>query len=370
MKNIRPTILEVNLSNLEYNIQKIKEYVGKNVNIMPVIKANAYGTYINKINEILNKFDIVSVAIVSEAIELRKQGFNKKIFVLNQPATSEINEIIKYDISIGVSDKFFIEKLGQTNAKIKVHLEIDTGMGRTGINPCDTEKYIDILKKYPNLIIEGIYTHLSSADTDFNYTENQIELFDSCVLKFIKEFDTIKYIHASASNGILNFKNSYYNLVRPGIILYGYKSNKNTYEKINLKPVCKLKSKVTFLKQVEENTSIGYSRSFITKKKSIIATIPIGYADGLKRILSNRGFVVINNKKVPIIGTICMDSIMVDVTNIENVNINTDVYIWDNKIITLEDIAEKANTINYEILSTISDRVPRIFVEGGEYINF
>ena len=132
-------------------------------------------------------------------------------------------------------------------------------------------------------------------------------------------------------------------------------------EKINLKPICKLKSKVTFLKEVPENTSIGYSRSFITKRRTKVATIPIGYADGLRRALSNKGEVVIRNKKVPIIGNVCMDSCMLDVTDLDDVSVGDDVYIWDNKNITLEEVARLCDTINYEIISTISYRVPRIF---------
>ena len=146
--------------------------------------------------------------------------------------------------------------------------------------------------------------------------------------------------------------------------MYGYESGNGIKEKIDLKPVAKLKSKITYLKEVEMGTSISYGRRFITKRKSRIATVPIGYADGLKRILSNVGEVVINDKKAPIVGSICMDSFMVDVTDIEDVKYGDDVYIWDNKIITIEDIAKKCDTINYEILSTIGKRVPRIFIKN------
>ena len=204
---------------------------------------------------------------------------------------------------------------------------------------------------------------MSSADFDFDYTEKQIEIFENATKQITSKIKDVKYIHCAASNGILNFEKSKYNLVRPGLILYGYEPFDNALSNIGLKPIAKLKSKITFLKEVEKGTSIGYSRKFITEKKSKIATIPIGYADGLNRLATNNGYVVINNKKAPILGNICMDSIMVDVTEIENVHINTDVYIWDNEIIKLEDIANNCNTINYEIISTISSRVPRVFVK-------
>ena len=220
---------------------------------------------------------------------------------------------------------------------------------------------ISIIKENSNIKVEGVYTHLSSADEDFEYTKQQLEKFDKAVEK-VKDSFNLKYVHTLASNGIINFKEYQHNLVRPGIIMYGYESGNGIKEKIDLKPVATLKSKITFIKEVEENTSISYGRRYITKRNSRIATVTIGYADGLRRVLSNVGEVVINNKKAPIVGSVCMDSFMVDVTDLENVNIGDDVYIWDNKNITLEDITKKCDTINYEILSTISKRVPRKFI--------
>ena len=355
MKNTRPTVMEVDLDAFKYNVEQIQRYVGKNVKIMPVIKANAYGTWINKVNEIVNQFDIVAVATVDEGVELRKNGYEKEIFVLNQPFKDEIEKIINNQITVGISSESFLKELVKTNKEVKIHVEVGTGMGRTGINP-------DRVKKYKNIKIDGIYTHLSSADYDDEYTKKQINSFERAIKTAKELLGEIKYIHSSASNGILNYPNSYYNLVRPGIILYGYESYDKTMEKIDLKPVCKLKSKITFLKEVPKNTSIGYSRSYVTDKITKVATIPIGYADGLRRSLSNKGEVIINNKKVPIIGNVCMDGFMADVTDLDNVSIGDDVYIWDNKNITLEDVAKTCNTINYEIMSTISYRVPRIFI--------
>ncbi len=361
MKITRPTVMEVDLNAFEYNVQKIKEFVGEKAQLMPVVKANGYGTYINEAKNIINKFEIVAVAIVDEAINLRNSGYENDILILNQPAREEIEKIVEYNITVGTCEIEFIEELSKVSEKAKIHIEIDTGMGRTGINPKELPNFLDELKKYSNIEVEGIYTHLSSPDTDFEYTQNQLKLFDESVNLAKEKLGDIKYVHSLASNGILNFKNSNYNLVRPGIILYGYKSEENTYEKIDLKPVCSLKSKITFLKEVEEGTSIGYSRKFITNKKAKIATIPIGYADGLSRLLSNKGFVVINGKKAPIVGNVCMDSIMVDVSEIDSVKLGEDVYIWDNKIITVEEIASLTNAINYEVISTISSRVPRIY---------
>ena len=356
----RPTILEVSTKAFFNNIEAIKKFISKDVKIMPVIKANGYGTYINTRLEIINHFDIVAIATVDEGVMLRKLGYQKEIFILNQPYQDEIPKIIENQLIVGISSDSFSKALGDTGKDVSVHIEIGTGMGRTGINPKRAEEYIESLSK--NIKVEGVYTHLSSADSDDEYTKKQLESFEMAV-KTIQKKITLKYIHSHASNAILNFAGTgSYNLVRPGIIMYGYPSDFETCKKINLEPTTKLKSKITFLKTVKAGTSIGYNRSFITTKETKVATVPIGYADGLRRVLSNRGEVVLNGKKTKIIGKICMDSFMIDVTDFESVSVGDDIYIWDNENITLEEVARECDTINYEILCCISSRVPRVFL--------
>jgi len=359
MKITRPTVMEIDVDNFLYNIDRIKEKC-PNSKIMPVIKANAYGTYLNTRLDVLNKFDIVAVANVDEAVYIRELGYKKEIFVLNQPYETEIDKIIEYNIVVGVSSYGFINKLALTNKEVHIHIEIGTGMGRTGVHPYRLEKFIDNIAS--NIKVDGIYTHLSSADIDDDYTKNQIKSFNVAIDTAKKKLGNLKYIHANASNGILNYPESNFNLVRPGIIMYGYKSSEDTLDKIDIKPVASLKSKITFLKEVEEGTSIGYGRSYITKRKSMIGTVPIGYADGFRRTFSNGWKVMINGKLVPIIGKVCMDSFMVDVTDVKGVKLGDDVVIWDNLHITLDELADKCDTINYEILCTISVRVPRKFL--------
>ncbi len=363
MENIeitRPAFLEIDLKNFQYNINEIKNIVGNKVKIMPVIKANGYGTYINKCLDVINQFDIVAVATVDEAVEIRNLGYEKEIFVLNQPFESEIEKILKYNIVVGISSYSFAEKLAQTNKEVTVHVEIGTGMGRTGVHPYKIDKYLQALAS--NIKVEGLYTHFSSADIDDEYTKHQLYSFNIAVETAKRILGNIKYIHAAASNALLNYPDSRFNLVRPGIIMYGYQSAEDTYQKISLKPVAKLKAKVTFLKEVPEGTSIGYSRSFITKRETKVANVPIGYADGFRRDFSNGWNVLINGQKAPIIGKVCMDSFMVDVTDLDDVKIGDEVIIWDNENITLDELAEKCNTINYEILSTVGQRVPRKFI--------
>lgn len=362
---MRPTRMEVNLQNFRENIRSIKSKLSNGTKIMPVIKANAYGTYLNTKVKLWDEFDIVAVAIVQEGIFLRKLGYKKEIFILNQPDVEEIDEIVAYDLTVGMSSIEFMRELGAQKAKVKVHLEIGTGMGRTGIHPERTAEFLDLLQGYDKIEIEGIYSHMSCADTNFEYTKKQIASFERAVKVIKEKIPNLKYIHMAASNGVIYFPEAHYNLVRPGMILYGYPSGDGMENEIQLKPVCRLKSKVTFLKTVKAGTSIGYGRSFVTARETKVATIAMGYADGLRRDLSNRGEVLIHGKRVPIIGKICMDSFMADVTEVENVKVGSDVWIWDNQNIMLEEIAEKCHTIHYEIMSGISERVPRIFIENA-----
>lgn len=208
----------------------------------------------------------------------------------------------------------------------------------------------------------GIYTHFSCSDSDLEYTKKQIYYFNKALEVAKKELKELKYIHCCNSAGILNFPEAHFNLVRPGIMVYGYLPNQKLKNKINLLPSLRLKSKISFLKETEIGVGISYNKTFITLRKTMIATIPIGYADGIRRSMSNKGHVVIKGKLAPIIGIVCMDAFMVDVTDIEDVKIGDEVFIWDNDKITVEDIAKIYDTINYEVISTISKRVIREYI--------
>ena len=349
------TKLIINTNNLKHNINIIKTYAG-NKTVMPIIKANGYGTYINKRLDIINEFKIVGVAKIQEGIEIRKLGYKKEIFILNQPSLSELQDIYENKLTIGLSSLPFLEKVEK---EIKVHLEIETGMNRTGIKLEELEDFLKKCQEKPFIKVEGIYTHFSSADNDLEYTNKQFEIFQKAV-EIVKKHYNLKYIHCSASNGLLNVKENISNTVRPGIILYGYESFKGSNKLCPVKPIATLKTELVFIKKVKKGEAISYNQTFKAPYDMTVGTIPIGYADGLKRSLSNQGEVIINKQKHRIIGNICMDSCMIDLTN-TNYSVGDTVYIWDNEIITLEEIAKKCNTIHYEILSTIGERVKRIF---------
>ncbi|MDR0978897.1 MAG: alanine racemase [Lachnospiraceae bacterium] len=361
---VRPSELIVSIEAIKHNINEVKNIVGKDVQIMPTIKANAYGMGIKKVIEIVEelKIGIVAVAIADEGIVLRNLGYKGEIFVLNQPYIDEIEKIAEYSLTVGISSMQFIQELGKNEKNFKIHLEIGTGMGRTGIKPVRCSEVLEEISKYKNILVEGIYTHFSCSDSDEEYTKKQIKSFEVAIDFAKKNIPNLKYIHACNSAGVISFPEAHYNLVRPGLMIYGYLPEEGLKEKVDVMPCCKLKSKVSFIKEIEEGFAIGYGKSYITQRKSVIATIPIGYADGVRRVLSNAGKVVINGALAPIVGSVCMDSFMADVTEIPGVLLGTDVYIWDNEKITLEEVAKRCDTINYEIISTISARVKREYV--------
>ena len=361
---MRETILEVNQSEFLSNVKKIKDYSGNKI-VMPVVKANAYGTYLNYRLDLMNQFEIVCVATVDEAIYMRRMGFTKDILILNQPSKNEISEIRNYNLVVGTCNKDFLNEVINFGKKIRIHLELETGMNRTGIRENEIESFLDMIDNSSNIVVEGIYTHYSSADIDRDYTSRQLEIFKRGVKKINDRIGAVKYIHTSASTGILHMKDDITNAVRPGLLLYGYCPNLNEKEIIDVKPICRLKAKISHIFEIEEGEYVGYSKNYKAERKTKVAVVSIGYADGLRRSLSNKGAVIINGQKSNIIGNVCMDSIMVDITDAAiktQITEGDEAYIWDNEKILLEDIAMECGTINYEILSTISSRVLRKYI--------
>ena len=367
--------LEIDLNKLEYNLKQIKQCMGKEIELLPVIKANAYGLGAVALKDLLERNNIkyVAVAMIKEAIELRNHGFKMPIMVLNEILEDEVEDIIKYNLTAGISTYEIARKFNKCAADnkitVKVHIKIDTGMGRVGLIATESSEFekdietIENIKKLDNIEIEGIYSHLASPDEEKDYTNKQISLFDNLLTKLSERNIEIKYKHILASTGITDYTYACYNMVRPGIIMYGHTSRGKEQKKLNLKPCTKLLSKVAYIKNVPENTSISYGRTYVTKGYTKIATVPVGYADGIRRELSNKGYVCINGIKAPIIGVVCMDNFMVDVSKIPDIKVGDDVAIWDNENITLEEVASKCNTIVHDILCGISNRVDRVYID-------
>lgn len=352
---MRNTQLIVNINSIESNIRKIKEYL-PDTKIMPIVKANGYGTFLNHCPDILNEFEYVGVALLDEAIELRKNGYKNKVLILYPLSQDEFEESKRYDFILNGSN---ILDICDSKREVQVHTEIETGMGRTGIQEKDIDKYIINLKKHKNIQIDGLFTHLST-NSDEKFSLKQIDLFNKSIEEFKSNGINPNNIHLSSSGGLKYHNPNLYNMVRIGLLIYGYYPNNNLKGILDLEPSMVLKSNISYLKTIEKGDTVGYNQNFTAEKKTNVATIPFGFADGLLTLETGEPYVIVNGQKAKIIG-ICMDNMMLDVTNIEDVKIGQEVYIWDNDKLDIDEVGKWCNGIcNYEVMSSISTRVPRV----------
>ena len=379
MNLLHPIWTEINLNNLINNINEINRK-SNNSEIIGVVKANAYGHGAVEVSKTLLSCNIkkLAVANIVEAIELRENNITAPIMLLGVSEDFAIEHLIDYDVEPTVSTLHFAQNLNEAAIKknkiINIHIALDSGMGRIGFR--NTSKDIDDIVSIfnlSNLKIDSIFSHFSTADSiDKSYSNNQIEIYNSIINKLKENGVTISKKNLSNSAAIIDIPESHYDYVRPGIIQYGYyPSNEVNKNDLNIKPVLTWKTRIVHIKEVEENEYIGYGKTYKTSKKTLIATLPVGYADGYSRGLSNKGSVIINGKLAPIIGNVCMDQFMVDVTDIENVKSGDEVILLGNYgevKFDAEDMANILNTISYEVLCLIGRRAPRVYIKDKEII--
>ena len=374
------TWAEINLDALENNVKILKGLLKNNAKFLGVCKANAYGHGMIQIAKKLQEcnVDMIAVASAQEGIELREKGIKIPILCFGQ-STAELAELIcKYEITQAIENleigKAFSKKSIELNKTIKIHVKIDTGMGRIGFYwPGEEDikgeeknkisKEIAELCKLPGLDAEGIFTHFADADNK-EYTNSQINKFND-VLEYLSKLNiTFKISHAAASVGVLKYPEAHFDMGRFGLVLYGYASTDtgNKESNLNLKPLMTVKSRISAVRRLPKGSSVSYGCTYTLQKDSIIAVLPIGYADGFPRCLSNKAEIKIHNTLCPIVGRVCMDMLMADVTDVkEEVKAGDVAIIFDEELIT-ED-AQKANTIIHEILSQFLPRVTRIYFE-------
>lgn len=349
--------LYISKNNLKYNIEYIKDKIG-NRNIIAMVKANAYGLGDKLISKELEKLGVnaFGVANVYEGIHLRESGINNAMILVTCVSVGdEIEYAIENNISLSVSDIDNIREISsiaiRKNKIAKIHIKLDTGMTRLGFNKDNIIINFTNILKYQNIYVEGIYTHLSCADTDIEYTKEQINEFEDIVTELSKVYG-FEYIHILNSDGTEDY-NSITTLdthVRVGISMYGYSKN--------MKPVSKLTAPVIHISNIDKYAKVGYGGTYIAKPNTKIAVIKIGYADGISRSLSNKLKVNINNVECNQVGNICMDMMMVDVTNVD-LKINDEVTLWDYNN-DLKEIADCSNKIVYEVISNLGNRIERI----------
>lgn len=372
MKNVtyRPTWAEINLKNLEFNYKQIKRAAGQKTKVLAAVKANAYGHGMVEVSRKLQSagVDYLGVASIDEALVLRRAKIKAPILVLGVAfSKQEMRLAFKFKITLTVADyqyaKILNSQIPQKN-KIKVHIKVDTGMGRLGIWQDEAKEEILKISKLENLSIEGVYTHLPCADTDLVFTRNQLRVFELLIRQLRKNKISVKIAHAANSIAACRLAGACLNMIRPGIMLYGIYPEERIKTRIKLKQVLSLKTKITHLKTVAAGRSISYGRTYITSRKTRIATLPIGYADGYSRALSNKAKVIIRGRKFPVVGRVCMDQTMIDVdigSKVKEGDIVTLIGSGNTQEIRVEELAFICNTIAYEITCWISSRVPRVF---------
>lgn len=366
------SIAGINLSNLIHNLNQVRAKISPDCKILAVVKANAYGHGSIEISRELENagVDMLGVATVDEGIRLRDAGIIKEIIVLGLISEDCIADIIKWRLTPVVYSIPLVRKLSDTSVasgKITpVHIKVDTGMRRIGVDSDKAAEFASAIANLKGIGIEGIMTHFSEADLeDREFVREQLDRFLNACELIERNGIKIPLRHTANSAAIIDMNECHLDMVRPGIMLYGYSPSQFLQSKVDLRPVMSLKSRIIYLKKVPPKTGVSYGRTFTTQRETLVATLPIGYADGYSRSLSNIGQVIIKGMRAPVIGRVCMDMTMVDVTDIPGAGIGDEVILIGGtagKYVTADDIARWTGTISYEVLCRIGDRVERVYV--------
>ena len=385
-KILKRTWAEIDLSALRHNYQLVRSKVDPSVKIMCIVKADAYGHGVQNIAREHQRIgaDWFGVSNLHEALQLRNYGITRPILILGYTPPDRAAELALFGISQAVFTEDYARELSsqaqQNGCTVKCHLKLDTGMSRLGL-PCHSEEQdaasVDTAERIcclPNLDCDGIFTHFAVADdgdAGKEFTVSQYNNFMSVINGLAKRGITFRFRHCCNSAGTLEYPEFHLDMVRPGIILYGLNPSPIFDGKYDLKPVMQLRSVISMVKKIEKGATVSYGRTFTAEKELTVATVPIGYADGYPRPLSGRQDMLINGKRAPIIGRVCMDQLMLDVSDIPNVESGMTVTVFgeDNgERIPVEELSNKTDTINYETVCLLGKRVPRVYIRGGETV--
>lgn len=379
MKTYSRVYAKIDLDAVTYNMEQMKQRVNGNTKIMAVIKSDGYGHGAVQVAEVLEKYDYIwgfAVATLDEAVVLRTEGIKKPILVLGCIFPDQYLEMLDNDIRMNVYTEEMAKEISymarREGKTAYLHIKLDTGMARLGFAVNDESvDAIARISKLPNVNMEGVFTHFAKADeTDKTFTENQISQFVMMTEKLRERGVTFPYEHCANSAAIIDVEDARFDIVRAGISTYGlYPSDEVKKDAVHLKPVLALKSHVAFVKEIEAGTPVSYGGTFVAEKKMKIATVPVGYGDGYPRSLSGKGYVLIRGKKANILGRICMDQFMVDVTDIEGVSFGDKVTLIGrdgNESISVECLSELSGRFNYEFICALGKRIPRVYVKNGK----
>lgn len=373
---MRPTRAVINLTRLKQNIINLKSQVSPETALLAVVKANAYGHGLLQIAECASRSGAswLGVALPEEGVELRKHAISSPILVLGDAVGEQCKSVIDYNLTQTVPSLETAYCLNyhaeQAEKKVRIHLKLDTGMGRIGFqNTNELEAAINHMQNMKGIIIDGAFTHFAAADeSNSAYTIEQINCMENMLQVIRKAGIHLNWTHASNSAGAIMFPKANYDMVRCGIGMYGYYPSRyvGTQTSVYLLPILQWETKINHVKNLEMGSSISYGRSYIASTPRRIATLPVGYADGYNRLLGNRASVLIHGKRAPVVGKVCMDQIMVDITDIPEAAVGDQVVLMGEQgmeNITADELADLCGTISYEILTSITERVPRIYLD-------
>ncbi|MBI4355204.1 MAG: alanine racemase [Candidatus Omnitrophica bacterium] len=367
---LRATRVEIDLSAIQYNLAQLKARLTPATQCLAVVKANGYGHGMVEVARavLAAGADWLGVASIVEAVALRQHDIDAPILVHGAALPEDAEALVEFGLRATICDESALAALDRASAAaqvtVPVHVKLDTGMGRLGLWHEEAAATILPWTRYKHVVLEGLYTHLACADEDAEATREQLAAFACVVEKLEAAHLAIPLKHTANSAAAVAFPDSHWNLVRPGLMLYGLYPNETLRHRIPLRPALTWKSRITFLKQVPAGRAISYGRTHITKAATAIATIPVGYADGYSRHLSNRGVVLVRNTAAPVVGRVCMDHLMIDVGRVSGAAVGDEVVLLgaqDGVAITAEELATLAGTIPYEIVTAIAGRVPRLY---------
>jgi alanine racemase len=366
-----PTVATVDLTALTHNLSQFRRILSPGCDVMAVVKANAYGHGAIETSQTLIQHGVMRLAVFSteEGIELRRAGIDVPIIVLGPVFQEQFEDLFTYRLTPVASDSSMLTALARAAAAratpYPVHLKIETGMGRLGLTHHELDVLFGARKFPPALQLEGLMTHLADTDgPDPATTEEQLRRFAKALNVILESGVQVPLVHVSNSGGAVRFSSAHFSLVRPGIMLYGYHTLPSTVKAPDLKPVLSLKTCIAQLRTIQSGSRVSYNGTFTAQLPMRIAVLPVGYADGFSRRLSNRGAVLIRGRRAPIVGLVCMDMVMVDVTSIADAAVGDEVVLigqQGHERITADDLAEWTGTISYEVLCAISSRVPRTY---------
>lgn len=373
MDNQSTSWAEIDLGALRRNLTAIKKSIKPDTMLMAVVKANAYGHGVQQVARtcLANGANYLAVANMQEALELREFGISAPILILGIVSREQAELLASNDIAATVADWESAETYARAAGSghpVKIHIKLDTGMGRIGFKPDEASaQKIASIAQLPGVFLQGIFSHFAAADfEDKSFSHQQTGQFVDFVQRLESTGIRIPVKHMANSAAIIDMPATQYDMVRSGIIMYGlYPSAQVKRDNLPLEAVMRLKTRINFLKILPPGRSVSYCRTFITPRDTLVATVPIGYADGYSRLLSNRAWAVVRGRKVPLIGNVCMDQCMFDVTGVEGIQTGDEMVLFGRieDGITADDLAQITGTINYEIVCTVGGRIPRIYVE-------